>query len=74
MRKHKSDLVILFATLGLMAVGLVVIYALSPLRANVLNNSYGLDYDPNYFFLGQLRAVLISLIVFFLAFKVIPIK
>ena len=74
MRKHKSDLVILFSTLGLMALGLVVIYALSPLRANVLNNAYGGDYDPNYFFLGQLRSVALSLIVFFLAFKVIPIK
>ncbi|MBQ3470383.1 cell division protein FtsW [Candidatus Saccharibacteria bacterium] len=74
MRKHKSDLVILFSTLGLMALGLVVIYALSPLRANVLNNAYGGNYDPNYFFLGQLRSVVLSLIVFFLAFKVIPIK
>ena len=74
MRKHKSDLVILFATLGLMALGLIVIYAIGPMRANVLNSTYGTDYEPNYFFLGQLRSVVISLVAFFVGFKVIPYK
>lgn len=73
-RKHKSDLVILFATLGLMALGLIVIYAIGPMRANVLNNTYGTDYDPNFFFLGQLRSVGLSLLAFFAAFKWIPYK
>ena len=73
-RKHKSDLVILFATLGLMALGLIIIYAIGPMRANVLNSTYGTDYDPNYFFLGQLRSVALSLIAFFAAFKWIPYK
>ena len=73
-RKHKSDLVILFATLALMATGLIIIYAIGPMRANVLNNTYGTDYDSNYFFLGQLRSVALSLVAFFLAFKVIPYK
>ena len=73
-RKHKSDLVILFATLGLMALGLIIIYAIGPMRANVLNSTYGTDYDSNYFFLGQLRSVALSLVAFFLAFKVIPYK
>ncbi|MBR2725598.1 cell division protein FtsW [Candidatus Saccharibacteria bacterium] len=73
-RKHKSDLVILFATLGLMALGLIVIYAIGPMRANVLNNTYGADYDSNYFFFGQLRAVALSLLAFFAAFKWIPYK
>ncbi|MBR0488317.1 cell division protein FtsW [Candidatus Saccharibacteria bacterium] len=71
-RKHKSDLVILFATLGLMGLGLIVIYAIGPMRANVLNSTYGTNYDPNEFFFGQLRSVVISLVAFFLAFKVIP--
>ena len=74
MRKHKSDIVILFATLGLMALGLIVIYAIGPMRANVLNSTYGTDYAGNYFFIGQLRSVAISLVAFFLAFKVIPYK
>ena len=71
-RKHKSDLVILFTTLGLMALGLIVIYAIGPMRANVLNTTYGTNYGPNDFFIGQLRSVGLSLIAFFLAFKVIP--
>ena len=73
-RKHKSDLAILFATLGLMAIGLIVIYAIGPMRANVLNSTYGTDYDANYFFIGQLRSVGLSLIAFFAAFKWIPYK
>ena len=74
MRKHKSDLVILFSTLGLMALGLIVIYAIGPMRANVLNSTYGTDYGANDFFLGQLRSVALSLAAFFIAFKVIPYK
>lgn len=73
-RKHKSDLVILFATLGLMALGLIVIYAIGPMRANVLNSTYGTDYDSNYFFWGQLRSVVLALVAFFVAFKWIPYK
>ena len=73
-RKHKSDLVILFTTLGLMALGLVVIYAIGPMRANVLNSTYGTDYGPNDFFIGQIRSVVISLVAFFIAFKVVPYK
>lgn len=73
-RKHKSDLVILFATLGLMALGLIVIYAIGPMRANVLNSTYGSDYDSNYFFWGQLRSVVLALVAFFAAFKWIPYK
>ena len=73
-RKHKSDLVILFTTLGLMGLGLIVIYAIGPMRANVLNATYGTDYSSNDFFIGQLRSVGLSLVAFFLAFKVIPYK
>ena len=71
-RKHRSDLVILFATLGLMALGLIIIYAIGPMRANVLNSTYGQNYNSNYFFLGQLRSVGLSLVAFFVAFKLIP--
>ena len=51
-----------------MALGLIVIYAIGPMRANVLNSTYGTNYDPNYFFFGQLRSVALSLVAFFLAF------
>lgn len=71
-RKHRSDLIILFATLILMIIGLIVIYAIGPMRANVLNETYGSDYDENYFFVRQLISVGLSLAAFFVAFKVIP--
>ena len=73
-RKHKSNLPLLFSTLALMGLGLIIIYAIGPMRANVLNSTYGTDYDSNYFFLGQLRSVALSLVAFFLAFKAIPYK
>ncbi|MDO4527103.1 MAG: FtsW/RodA/SpoVE family cell cycle protein [Candidatus Saccharibacteria bacterium] len=73
-RKHKSDIVIVLTTLGLMALGLIVIYTIGPMRANVLNLTYGSNYGPNDFFFGQLRSVVISLIMFFVAFKAIPYK
>lgn len=73
-RKHKSDLVILFSTLGLMAIGLIIIYAIGPMRANVLNSTYGSNYGSNDFFFGQLRSVALSLLAFFAAFKLIPYK
>jgi cell division protein FtsW len=73
-RKHKSDLVILFSTLGLMAIGLIIIYAIGPMRANVLNSTYGSNYGSNDFFWGQLRSVILSLVAFFAAFKLIPYK
>ena len=64
----------MFATLGLMALGLIVIYAIGPMRANVLNSTYGANYDSNYFFWGQLRSVGLALLAFFAAFKWIPYK
>lgn len=57
-----------------MALGLIVIYAIGPMRANVLNSTYGTNYGTNDFFFGQLRSVALALVAFFLAFKVIPYK
>ena len=64
----------MFTTLGLMALGLIVIYAIGPMRANVLNSAYGSNYGANDFFLGQLRSVVLALVAFFLAFKIIPYR
>lgn len=69
-RRHRSDLMILFSVLALMAIGLVVIYAIGPMRANVLNNTYGADYDPNYFFWHQLMSVGLGIAAFSVAFWV----
>ena len=71
-RKHKSDLLVLFAILLLMAIGLIIIYAIGPMRANVLNSAYGLDYSSDYFFMHHLLSIALSLGAFFLTFKLVP--
>lgn len=71
-RRHKSDRAILFATLALLAIGLIVIYAIGPMRANVLNTAYGENYEANSIFLSHLRSVIISLVVFAVTFWAIP--
>lgn len=70
MRKHKSDRVIGVLTVILLGIGLIVIYAIGPMRANVMNATYGTDYSENYFFLRQLMNVVLALAVFVVAFKV----
>ncbi len=69
MRKHKSDRTIGVITLALMAIGLIVIFAIGPQRANFMNSAYGTDYSQNYFFFHQLFSVIISIAAFFFAFK-----
>lgn len=60
-RKHRPDyLIVLFMGL-LMMLGLVVIYAIGPQRANVLNNAYGYSYSDTYFFIKQIISLLIAL-------------
>lgn len=73
MRKHKSDRIIGVLTLLLLGIGLIVIYAIGPMRVNVLNATYGTDYADNYFFIRQLINVIASVVVVILAFK-IPYK
>lgn len=70
-RKHRPDyLIILFMGL-LMMLGLVVIYAIGPQRANVLNNAYGYDYSDTYFFIKQIISLVIALGAF-VAMAIIP--
>lgn len=45
----------------LMLLGLVVIYAIGPQRANVLNNAYGYNYSDSYFFIKQVISLLLAL-------------
>lgn len=69
MRRHKSDRIIAVLTFVLMAVGLIVIFAIGPQRANFMNSAYGSDYSQNYFFLHQLVSVILSVAAFIFAFK-----
>ena len=70
MRRHKSDRTIAALTFVLLCIGLIVIYAIGPMRANVMNSVYGSNVGENDFFIQQLRNVILSLVVIVLAFKI----
>jgi len=64
-RRHKPDYQIALYMGLLMLLGLIVMYAIGPQRANVLNNSYDTDYyTKTYFFMKQTISLLIALAVF----------
>jgi len=63
-RRHRPDYMIVLYMGLLMLVGLIIIYAIGPQRANVLNNSYGSDYSDTYFFLKQTVSLLLALLAF----------
>lgn len=69
MRRHKSDRIIGALTIALLCVGLIVIYAIGPMRVNVMNAVYGSNLEENAFFLQQIRNVILSLVVIIVAFK-----
>jgi cell division protein FtsW len=51
----------------LMLLGLIIMYAIGPQRANVLNNAYGTDYYTSmYFFIKQSASLLLALGAFLL--------
>lgn len=70
MRKHKSDRIIGALTVILLGLGLIVIYAIGPMRVNVMNAAYGTNYSENYFFFHQILNVVLALVAIILAFKV----
>lgn len=65
LRQHHPDYqIILFMGL-LMLLGLIIMYAIGPQRANVLNNAYGTDfYSSTYFFIKQSVSLLLALASF----------
>jgi cell division protein FtsW len=64
-RRHKPDYQILLYMGLLMLLGLIVMYAIGPQRANVLNNVYGTDYyGSTYFFVKQTISLLLALVTF----------
>ncbi|PID33263.1 hypothetical protein CR969_01650 [Candidatus Saccharibacteria bacterium] len=48
----------------LLMLGLVVMYAIGPQRANALNFAYGTSYSDNFFFNKQLISVVLSVVAF----------
>ena len=71
MRKHKSDRIIAILTFVLMAIGLIVIYAIGPQRANFINATAAPEdqIGTNSFFFKQLFSVGASIIAFIFAYK-----
>lgn len=63
-RRHRPDYMIVLYMGLLMLFGLIIIYAIGPQRANVLNNAYGADYSDSYFFIKQTVSLLLSLLAF----------
>lgn len=64
-RRHKPDYQIALYMGLLMLVGLIIMYAIGPQRANVLNNTYGTDYyGSTYFFVKQTVSLLLALLAF----------
>jgi cell division protein FtsW len=71
-RRHKPDYQIVLYMGLLMLLGLVVMYAIGPQRANFLNTSEGTDfYTDTYFFIKQTVSLLLA-IGAFVAMATIP--
>jgi cell division protein FtsW len=70
-RKHRADYQIVLYMGMLMLLGLIVMYAIGPQRAHVLNNSYSTDfYTGTFFFIKQTGSLLLALAAFFLFSKI----
>lgn len=70
-RRHRPDYFIALFMGLLMLLGLIMMYAIGPQRANVLNIAYGSDYTSTYFFVKQLTSILLAL-ASFAAFALLP--
>jgi cell division protein FtsW len=58
-RKHHPDRLIIVFSLILMLIGLLMMYAIGPQRANLLN-SLGYEYSDTYFFIKQFISFLLA--------------
>ncbi|MFI5212639.1 MAG: FtsW/RodA/SpoVE family cell cycle protein [Candidatus Saccharimonadales bacterium] len=71
-RRHRPDYQIILYMGLLMLLGLIVMYAIGPQRANVLNNAYNTNYYSSiYFFVKQSTSLGLAAVAFIM-FAVIP--
>ena len=65
-RRHRPDYrLISYATI-LVIVGLIIIFAIGPQRANQMNESFGSSLSDSYFIVKQVISVILSIASFFL--------
>jgi cell division protein FtsW len=70
-RRHRPDYQILLYMALLMLVGLIMIYAVGPQRAQLLNYSFGTEnYGSSYFFMRHLLSLGVAIIAFVVMSKV----
>lgn len=72
-RRHRPDMQIMLYMSLLMLLGLVVMFAIGPQRANILNIAEGTNYSETFFFLRQLISIVAALGAF-VAMAVIPFE
>lgn len=71
-RKHRPDYRLISYTAVLVVIGLIIIFAIGPQRANLLNETFGSSLGDSYFILRQAMSVLVAVgafIAFALFFK-----
>ncbi len=72
-RAHRPDYQLVLYMGLLMLIGLVIIYAIGPQRANVLNQVNGTTaYTDTYFVLKQLVSLGLAVVAFFITSKLLP--
>lgn len=72
-RRHRPRYQIILYMGLLLLLGLIVMYAIGPQRANLLNYAFGTQYSDSFFFNKQLVSALISVMAF-AACAIIPYK
>ena len=65
-RKHKPDYGIMSYAAILVMIGLIIIFAIGPQRANVMNESFGSSLSDSYFIIKQSVSVALAVASFFL--------
>lgn len=69
-RRHKPDYRIVLYMGLLMMLGLIIMFAIGPQRAQVLNAAYGSNYDGTYFFARQAFSLFMAIVTFFVISRV----
>lgn len=72
-RAHRPDYQLILYVGLLMLLGLIIMYAIGPQRAHVLNESYGTDYTGTYFVIKQAASLGIA-VAGFVALSSLPLS